>query len=93
MAKRSLRMVVLLLLVGLVSAPVGAAATPTQSQQSSGDHKLSRQDRRFMRQAAQAGVFEVKKSKLALDRSHNRHVRDFAAQMIRDHTKANQELK
>jgi putative membrane protein len=84
---------VMLLLVGLVSAPVGATATPTRSQQSTGDHKLSRQDRRFMRQAAQAGIFEVKKSKLALDRSHNRHVRDFAAQMIRDHTKANQELK
>ena len=49
MAKRSLRLVLMLLLVGLVSAPVGAAATPTQSQQSSGDHKVSRQDRRFLR--------------------------------------------
>ncbi len=93
MAKRAMRLAVMLVLVGLVSAPAGAAVTPTQSQQSSGDHKLSRQDRRFMRQAAQAGLFEVKKSKLALARSDNRHVRDFAAQMIRDHTKANQELK
>ena len=93
MAKRSLRLVLMLLLVGLISAPVGAAATPTQSQQSSGDHKLSRQDRRFLRQAAQAGLFEVQKSELALSRSHNRHARQFAAQMIRDHTKANQELK
>jgi putative membrane protein len=85
-------MAVMLLLVGLVWAPVGAAATPTRSQQSS-DHKLSWQDRRFMRQAAQAGLFEVNKSEVALDRSDNRHVRQFAAQMIRDHTKANQELK
>ena len=60
MAKSSMRIVVMLVLVGLVSAPVGAAATPTRSQQSSGDHKLSGQDRRFMRQAAQAGLFEVK---------------------------------
>jgi hypothetical protein len=52
----------MLVLVGLVSAPVGAAATPTASQQSSGDHKLSWQDRRFMRQAAQAGLFEVKRA-------------------------------
>jgi len=93
MAKRSLRLVLMLLLVGLISAPVGAAATPTQSQQSSGDHKLSWQDRRFLRQAAQAGLFEVKKSELALARSHDRQVRQFAAQMIRDHTKANHELK
>ena len=92
MAKWVLKMAVMLLLVGLVWAPVGAAATPTRSQQSS-DNKLSWQDRRFMRQAAQAGLFEVKKSELALTRSHNRHVRQFAAQMIRDHTKANQELK
>ena len=62
MAKRSLRLVLMLLLVGLISAPVGAAATPTQSQQSSGDHKLSRQDRRFLRQAAQAGLFEVQRA-------------------------------
>jgi putative membrane protein len=82
----------MLVLVGLVSAPVGAAATPTRSQPSS-DHKLSWQDRQFMRQAAQAGLFEVRKSELALTRSHNRQVRQFAAQMIRDHTKANQELK
>lgn len=93
MARTPLRIALMLVLVGLVSAPVGAAATPTASRQSSGDHKLSWQDRRFMRQAAQAGLFEVKKSKLALTRSHNRDVRQFAAQMIRDHTKANQELK
>ncbi len=91
MAKRAMRLVIMLVLAGLVSAPAGAAAT--QSQQWSGDHKLSRQDRRFMRQAAQAGLFEVKKSKLALARSDNQDVRDFAARMIRDHTKANQELK
>jgi putative membrane protein len=83
----------MLVLIGLVSAPAGAAATPTRSQPSSGTHQLSWQDRRFMRQAAQAGLFEVTKSQLALDRSDNRHVRQFAAQMIRDHTKANQELK
>jgi putative membrane protein len=93
MAKRSLRLAAMLVLVGLVSAPVGAAAASTESKQASGNHKLSGQDRRFMRQAAQAGLFEVRKSELALTRSHNRHVRQFAAQMIRDHTKANQELK
>jgi putative membrane protein len=93
MAKRPLRIALMLVLVGLVSAPVGAVATPTQSQRSSGNHKLSWQDHRFLRQAAQAGLFEVKKSELALSRSDNRHVRQFAAQMIRDHTKANQELK
>ena len=93
MAKRSMTIAVMLVLVGLVSAPVGASATPTRSQPSSGNHELSWQDRRFMRQAAQAGLFEVRKSELALSRSHDRHVRQFAAQMIRDHTKANMELK
>src|SRR5215207_8642266 len=93
MARRALWTAVAVLLIGLVSAPAGAAATPTQWQQSNGNQELSRQDRRFLRQAAQAGLFEVKKSELALDRSPNRHVRQFAAQIIRDHTKANQELK
>jgi putative membrane protein len=93
MAKRTLRIAVMLVLVGLVSAPVGAAATPTQSHQSSDSHKLSWQDRRFMRQAAQAGLFEVAKSELALARSHDRSVRQFAARMVRDHTMANHELK
>ena len=93
MRTRAIRLTVMLVLVGLVSAPVGAAASPTRSQQSSGTHRLSWQDRRFMREAAQAGLFEVSKSKLALARSHNRHVRQFAARMVRDHTRANRELK
>ena len=86
-----MRLAVMLVLVGLVSAPVGAAvadAVPALQQH----HKLSGPDRRFMRQAAQAGLFEVKKSELALARSHHRQVRQLA-QMIRDHTNANQELK
>jgi hypothetical protein len=67
-----MRLAVMLVFVGLVSAPVGAAATPTESKQWTGNHKLSWQDRRFMRQAAQAGLFD----------GHNPAVRAYAARTL-----------
>ena len=50
-------------------------------------------DREFMVKAAQANIGEVKGGQLALTRAVAAPVRDFADHMIKDHSKANYELK
>ncbi len=47
----------------------------------------------FVSKAGQAGMFEIKTSKLALVRSHNPEIRTFAKHMIHDHEAAAAELK
>lgn len=47
----------------------------------------------FVKKAAHSGKFEVESSQLALDKSQDQDVRDFAQEMIEDHEKANAELK
>ena len=46
----------------------------------------------FVQNAAQDGMTEVELGKLALDKSKNAAVRDFAQRMVTDHGKANKEL-
>src|SRR5215475_13363536 len=46
----------------------------------------------FVKEAAMAGLFEIESSKLAQQKTDGA-VKDFAAQMITDHTKAADELK
>ena len=46
----------------------------------------------FVNQAASGGLFEVQSSELALQRSQDAKVQEFANQMITDHTANNQEL-
>src|SRR5262249_4241466 len=46
----------------------------------------------FVSKAAQAGMTEVEVGKLALDKSQDKDVRDFADRMVKDHSKANDEL-
>ena len=54
---------------------------------------LSAEEQQFVRKAAAGGLAEVKLSELAGDRASNQKVKDFAAQMVTDHTQANNELK
>ncbi|WP_233238120.1 DUF4142 domain-containing protein [Bordetella sp. LUAb4] len=55
--------------------------------------ELSRRDQRFLLQAGQAGLFEIAASKLALDRSSNDDVKNFAQMMITDHTAVARDLQ
>ena len=57
-----------------------AAATPTTAAE-------------FVAMAASGGMYEVESSKLAQKQGKNAEVKSFAEMMIRDHTKANAELK
>ncbi|HWJ73243.1 MAG TPA: DUF4142 domain-containing protein [Kaistia sp.] len=47
----------------------------------------------FARTAAVSGLFEVQASQLALERSKDAAIREFAQMMITDHTKADGELR
>jgi putative membrane protein len=54
--------------------------------------QLSALDRQFVIDAAHGGMAEVQLGQLALQRSKNPEVRQFAQRMIQEHTRANNEL-
>ena len=56
----------------------------------SGDEPFS--DKMFVEKAAVGGMFEVKSSQVAQQMATDTNVKTFAAHMVKDHTKANQEL-
>jgi len=58
------------------------AATPVDTETSE-----------FMVKAANGGMMEVQAGQDAQNRATNQRVKDFAAMMVRDHSKANDELK
>jgi putative membrane protein len=71
----------------LGTIPAGAAdKAPTKQH-------VAKQDAGFVKEAAQAGMAEVQGSRMALQKSKEQAVRDFAQRMVDDHTKAGDELK
>jgi putative membrane protein len=54
---------------------------------------LSAEEQQFVKKAAAGGLAEVKLSELANDRASDLKVKNFATQMVTDHTQANGELK
>jgi putative membrane protein len=80
----------------------GAAASPdTQSAQSgttmgagqAASASLSRSDRKLVTQLAQANLAEIEAGRIAQGKTQNEQVRNFAQQMIDDHTSALQDLQ
>ncbi|MDB5490298.1 MAG: hypothetical protein JWO78_147 [Micavibrio sp.] len=57
------------------------------------DKANSKMTRKFIEDASAAGMFEVESSKIALERSTNAKVKEFAQQMVDDHTKADEKMK
>jgi putative membrane protein len=53
---------------------------------------VSAADKRFVEKAASGGLAEVQAAQLAQQKSQDQKVKDFAQQMITDHTAANQQL-
>jgi putative membrane protein len=71
-----------------------AQPAPTTPAQKGGEQRstLAGDDKDFLEDAAQGGLTEVEGSKLAETKSSNADVKQFATQMVQDHTKANEEL-
>lgn len=60
---------------------------------SAADKGLARQDKKFVKEAASAGLMEVQLGQMAQDKGQSQEVKDFGKQMVTDHGMANDELK
>ena len=70
---------------------VGTSGTAAKDPAANRD--AGRADRDFIGDMMAEGRAEVELGKLAQQKARNRQVKDFAAMMVRDHTKAGEELK
>jgi putative membrane protein len=82
----------LIFLGGSASAQNTNSNTTTQNGNMGQGTMLSSMDKKFMMEAAMGGKAEVAMAQLALQRSSSDSVKQYAQQMIDDHTKANDEL-
>ncbi|NJL39209.1 MAG: DUF4142 domain-containing protein [Leptolyngbyaceae cyanobacterium RM2_2_4] len=77
------------------SMPAAPTATPTRpsSPTTLSAAPVSNLDQQFILMAAQSNNAEIQTSQLALERAESEEVRQFAQQMIQEHTLANQRLQ
>ncbi|PJX25968.1 hypothetical protein CAP48_08045 [Advenella sp. S44] len=90
----------IVLLSSLMILPVSASAQSTNPANMGSDtnstkteNTLSGDDKSFFNNAAEAGLAEVEGGKLAQQKASTSEVKDFAARMVTDHGKVNEELK
>lgn len=70
----------------------GSSSAGTTSTGSGGSGQLSAQDARFLREAAQSGLAEVRMGQLAAQNAQSPALKQFGQHLVEDHTQANQEL-
>lgn len=73
----------------ITQIPTDAGTTPGGRRPQT---RLSELDRLYITESAQGGMAEVQMAKLALQRSKDNNVRQYANQMIQEHTPVNQQL-
>lgn len=71
----------------------GVNRTSQNGMMQNGMMTVSRLDREFIRMAAESNNAEIATSQLALQKSNNAQVREYAQRMISEHTAANQRLQ
>lgn len=72
--------------------PGGDIIRGVDGSQGATSARASARDRNFMMTAAQGGMAEVQMAQLALQKSSNQKVRDFAQMMVKDHSDLNAKL-
>lgn len=70
-----------------------SSTNSTVNSNTGGSKNVSSADADFMNKAAQSGMAEVELGKMASQKAQNAEVKQFAQQMIAEHTRANNELK
>jgi putative membrane protein len=95
---RSTRLLTLPALLALAFAFGGAqaqtmsTATPAAATHAAPAKKLDHKDRKFVQNAAEAGMFEVQVGQLAVSKATDPQVKSFAQMLVEQHTQANNEL-
>jgi putative membrane protein len=69
------------------------AAHDAQHDAGKNDKANSKMTKKFVETASAAGMFEIDSSKIALEKSSNDQIKQFAQQMVDDHSKAADALK
>ena len=72
---------------------IGAAAAGMLLSATAAMAIVTPMDKTFATKAAQGGIFEVKSSEIALQKTHNKQVMNVARRMVKEHSAANAELK
>lgn len=75
------------------SMAMGDSATTAMSDSNMSNSTLSDQDKKFADEAATGGMMEVMLGELASTNGSNASVKSLGAMMVKDHSKANDELK
>jgi putative membrane protein len=76
-----------------VATAVMAVQAEPMKPSTVGEALIPNNDKTFFENAASAGMFEVEAGKLAAARGTDPKIKQFGEMMVKDHTKANEELK
>ena len=77
----------------LGAAAQGTSTMPAKAGAHSAGSSVPKEARTFVHEAAIGGMTEVKLGNLAQQQASNAQVKQFGARMVKDHSKANDELK
>lgn len=74
------------------AAPAAQPGTGARNAEARKDDKLARADRKFIQEAAEAGMYEVQAAKIAASKAADPGVKSFASMLVDQHSAANNEL-
>ena len=85
-------------LIGVIGICIGLSGTafaqnPKSKSDSTKASTLSSADKAFIKDAAKGGMMEVAMGRVAEKKASDSEVKNFGARMVKDHSKANEELK
>lgn len=83
----------LVAVAGLMLTVTPSAIAQDNMQMNSNMAAISSMDQKFMRMAAKGGMAEIEMARVALEKSSNDAIKQYAQKMIDDHTMAGDELK